>query len=67
MFFLKIFFKLYFYLFVYRIQFLRHLKEFFGISFKLEPYIDSQNEDLHQGYDSKILVTGVGIGYNKLV
>ncbi|XP_025191510.1 RNA 3'-terminal phosphate cyclase-like protein [Melanaphis sacchari] len=51
----------------YTIQFLRHLKEFFGISFKLEPYIDSQNEDLSQGCDSKILVTGVGIGYNKLV
>lgn len=46
---------------------MRHLKEFFGISFKLEPHIDSQNENLRQGYDSKILVTGVGIGYNKLV
>jgi len=43
------------------------LKEFFGISFKLEPYIDSKNEDLRQGCDSKILVTGVGIGYSKLV
>jgi len=43
------------------------LKEFFGISFKLEPYIDNQNEDFRLGYDSKILVTGVGIGYNKLV
>lgn len=51
----------------FRIQFLRHLKEFFGVSFKLEPYIDNENEDLRQGYDSKILVTGVGIGYNKLV
>lgn len=46
---------------------MRHLKEFFGISFKLEPHIDSQNQNLRQGYDSKILVTGVGIGYNKLV
>lgn len=54
-------------MFVFRIQFLRHLKEFFGISFKLEPYIDPQNEELRLGYDSKILVTGVGIGYNKLV
>lgn len=54
-------------MFFYRIQFLRHLKQFFGISFKLEPYVDSQNEELRQGYESKILVTGVGIGYNKLV
>lgn len=51
----------------FRIQFLRHLKDFFGISFKLEPFIDSQGENLRQGCDSKILVTGVGIGYNKLV
>lgn len=43
------------------------MKEFFGVTFKLEPYTDSQNEDLRQGYGSKILVTGVGIGYNKLV
>jgi len=55
------------FIYFFRIQFLRHLKEFFGISFKLEPYIDSQNEDFRQGSDSKILVTGVGIGYNKLV
>lgn len=43
------------------------MKEFFGVSFKLEPHNDSENEDLRQGYDSKILVTGVGIGYSKLV
>lgn len=43
------------------------MKDFFGISFKLEPFTDSQNETLRQGCDSKILVTGVGIGYNKLV
>jgi len=58
--------KTYYIFFLFRIQFLRHLKKFFGVSFKLEPY-DSQAEDLRQGYNSKILVTGVGIGYNKLV
>ncbi|XP_050520976.1 RNA 3'-terminal phosphate cyclase-like protein [Daktulosphaira vitifoliae] len=52
----------------YTIQFLRHLKIFFGITFKLEPYNNiNEDEDLRQGYNSRILVTGVGIGYNKLI
>lgn len=41
---------------------------FFGITFKLEPHnSNNEDEDLRQGYSSRILVTGVGIGYNKLV
>jgi len=52
----------------YTVQFLKHLKDFFGIMFKLEAYRDPEAED--EGLKStlnKVLVTCVGAGYNKLV
>ncbi|CAH0380906.1 unnamed protein product [Bemisia tabaci] len=51
----------------YTIQFLRHLKEFFGVTFKLEPFVqdDEDDFDLKQG-SNKVLVTCVGTGFNKI-
>lgn len=44
----------------YSMWFLRHLKEFFGITFKLEPYI---SEDMDDGDSQKVSLTCVGVGY----
>lgn len=48
----------------YSIWFLRHLKEFFGITFKLEPYVES--EEMDGTGSQKVLLTCVGIGYTNI-
>lgn len=48
----------------YSIWFLRHLKEFFGITFKLEPYVSE--EDTSGSGSGKVLLTCVGIGYTNI-
>ncbi|KAL1457397.1 hypothetical protein WDU94_007634 [Cyamophila willieti] len=56
----------------YTVQFLRHLKQFFGLKFKLEyesqcsPDPEEDEQRLRVGQE-KVLLTCVGIGYNKLV
>ncbi|KAI4470611.1 rna 3' terminal phosphate cyclase [Holotrichia oblita] len=47
----------------YSISFLQHLREFFGITFKLEDY--KSEEDCVVGAD-KILLTCIGIGYTNI-
>lgn len=47
----------------YSISFLQHLREFFGITFKLEDY--KSEEDSVVGAD-KILLTCIGIGYTNI-
>ncbi|KAG5896060.1 hypothetical protein JTB14_011055 [Gonioctena quinquepunctata] len=47
----------------YSIWFLRHLKDFFGVTFKLEPHEDEGNENTGS---SKVLLTCVGIGYTNI-
>lgn len=47
----------------YLIWFLRHLKDFFGITFKLEPY---ESEDMEDNDSQKVLLTCVGIGYTNI-
>jgi hypothetical protein len=41
---------------------------FVNLVFKLEPYIDKEkeDEDLKEG-TNKVLITGMGIGYNKFL
>lgn len=46
-------------------QYLRHIREFFGLTFKVEIYRE-EDEDLKVGAN-KVLLTCVGTGYNKLV
>ncbi|XP_054287364.1 probable RNA 3'-terminal phosphate cyclase-like protein [Macrosteles quadrilineatus] len=50
----------------YTISFLRHLRTFFGVTFKLEPYQEENEENLRTGVN-KVLLTCLGVGYNKLV
>lgn len=49
----------------YTITFLQHLKEFFGITFKLEHFLPPNEDDVIPGAD-KVLLTCVGIGYTNL-
>ncbi|KAG8286919.1 rRNA-processing endoribonuclease [Homalodisca vitripennis] len=50
----------------YTISFLRHLRTFFGVTFKLEPFQEKEEEDLRTGFN-KVLLTCLGVGYNKLM
>ncbi|XP_065203300.1 RNA 3'-terminal phosphate cyclase-like protein [Planococcus citri] len=50
----------------YTVQFLRHLKDFFGVVFKLEPY-SNPDEDVVKHAVTKVKVTCMGIGYSKLI
>lgn len=47
-----------------RIQFLRHIRDFFGTVFKMENEVKDE-EDLRVGTD-KVLMTCVGAGYTNL-
>nr|CAG4637002.1 EOG090X05X4 [Ceriodaphnia reticulata]SVE72929.1 EOG090X05X4 [Ceriodaphnia reticulata] len=49
----------------YTIQFLRHLRDFFGTVFKMETENKNEEENLRIGTE-KILMTCVGIGYTNL-
>ena len=49
----------------YTVQFLRHLKDFFGTVFKLEEHEEDEEEDLKLGA-GKIKLTCVGLGFNNL-
>nr|CAG4645520.1 EOG090X05X4 [Lynceus sp. MCZ IZ 141354] len=48
----------------YTIEFLRHLRDFFGIMFKIETQ-QTEDEELRTGAD-KVLLTCVGVGYTNL-
>ncbi|CAG9838875.1 unnamed protein product [Diabrotica balteata] len=48
----------------YSIWFLRHLKDFFGVTFKLEPFVEEESSS-GQG-SSKVLLTSIGIGYTNI-
>ncbi|XP_014248342.1 probable RNA 3'-terminal phosphate cyclase-like protein [Cimex lectularius] len=48
----------------YTIELLRHLRKFMGLTFKLDPYVEDEDEDQGVG-SNKVLITGVGIGYNR--
>lgn len=50
----------------YTITFLQHLREFFGITFKLEHFsVDNEEDNIGRGSD-KIQMTCVGVGYSNL-
>lgn len=49
----------------YSISFLQHLREFFGITFKLEPYKAEDDDEITSAAD-KLLLTCVGIGFTNI-
>nr|SVE75747.1 EOG090X05X4 [Daphnia hispanica] len=49
----------------YTIQFLRHMRDFFGTIFKMETEARQEEDDLRVGTD-KVLMTCVGTGYTNL-
>lgn len=50
----------------YLIEFLRHMRDFFGMTFKLDyQKADEDDEDLHLGAN-KVLMTCVGVGFTNL-
>nr|CAG4641687.1 EOG090X05X4 [Eurycercus lamellatus] len=49
----------------YTIQFLRHLRDFFGTMFKMDTESREEEEELRLGTE-KILMTCVGVGYSNL-
>ncbi|KAK3924900.1 putative RNA 3'-terminal phosphate cyclase-like protein [Frankliniella fusca] len=50
----------------YLIEFLRHLRDFFGLTFKLDyQKADQDDEDLHLGAN-KVVMTCVGVGFSNL-
>lgn len=48
----------------YTIYFLQHLREFFGITFKLENTLDGDEDDDEMSGSNKVFMTCVGIGYS---
>lgn len=48
---------------LYRIEFLRHIRDFFQIMFKIE--VQKPLEDERKGGD-KVLMTCVGVGYSNI-
>ena len=51
--------------FAISIQFLRHLKEFFGVMFKIEAQQTDDN-DSETGGEAKVLLSCVGVGYTNI-
>ncbi|XP_057672458.1 probable RNA 3'-terminal phosphate cyclase-like protein isoform X1 [Diorhabda carinulata] len=49
----------------YSIWFLRHLRDFLGVTFKLEPFVEDE-EYSKNGSSSKVLLTSIGIGYTNI-
>ena len=52
----------------YRVQYLRHIRDFFGLVFKIDVHksgFGSENDDLMVGGD-KVLLTCTGIGFRNL-
>ena len=58
-------FSQYYYQLFYSIQFLRHLKEFFGVMFKIQAQ-QSDDDSSVAGGESKILISCVGAGYTNI-
>ena len=58
------FFQYYHELF-YSIQFLRHLKEFFGVMYKIQAQQSDDDNSVAEG-ESKILLLCVGAGYTNI-
>ena len=46
------------------IQFLRHLKEFFGVMFKIQA--QQSGDDGSTGGETKVLLSCVGVGYTNI-
>ena len=53
------------FLFHCRIEFLRSIRDFFQVMFKLEPHKREDTDDLKLG-DDKILLTCMGVGFSNL-
>ena len=51
-------------LFISRIQFLRHLKDFFQVMFKIQ--VQQADDGSQHGGKSKVLLSCVGVGYTNI-
>lgn len=51
--------------FLNSIQFLRHLKEFFGVMFKIEAQ-QTDDDNRETGGENKVLLSCVGVGYTNI-
>ncbi|KAB7496092.1 putative RNA 3'-terminal phosphate cyclase-like protein [Armadillidium nasatum] len=55
----------------YTINFLKHIKDFFGVSFKIDPYkeqfigVDDDTSDLNLG-SPKFIFSCMGVGYTNI-
>ena len=49
-----------------RIQFLRHLKDFFQVMFKIQAQTKDANDDSRTGGESKVLLSCVGVGFTNI-
>ncbi|XP_046842177.1 RNA 3'-terminal phosphate cyclase-like protein [Xenia sp. Carnegie-2017] len=50
----------------YTIQFLRHLRDFFGVVFKVQSLTNYDDEDIRTGCETRILLSCVGVGYSNV-
>lgn len=50
----------------YTVQFLSHLKEFFGVVFKVQNVIKDQSDETMTGCDTKVLLSCIGVGYSNI-
>ena len=55
-----------FFIFAFRIQFLRHLKDFTGVMFKIQTQDKDPDDDSKTGGKTKVLLSCVGIGFTNV-
>ena len=54
------------YFFISRIQFLRHLRDFFGVVVKVQSLSKEESDETMTGCDTRILLSCIGVGYSNV-
>jgi RNA 3'-terminal phosphate cyclase-like protein len=49
-----------------RIEFLRHLRDFFGVVFKVQSLSKDEEDETMTGCDTHILLSCIGVGYSNV-
>ena len=52
--------------FVFRIQFLRHIRDFFGVVFKVQSISKDESDETMTGCNTQILLSCTGVGYSNI-
>jgi len=52
--------------FAFSVKFLQHIRDFFGISFKLDTKTNDEDEDEVNMGTTKVIMTCLGIGYTNI-